>query len=177
MVKDYKNLKKISIIGCSGSGKSTLAHKLGTYLNLPVIHLDCLYWQPNWVAVEKEDFQTKVNEITRSDAWIIEGNYNITFDERFEQSDLVIVLDFDLDFCLESIKIRSAKGKDGRIGLPMYLDETENAQEELVQWVLGYPARKSEFADPLIEKYQQKVLILTNREEVNHFLEQLNHQY
>ncbi len=43
------NYKKILIIGCGGSGKSTLARQMGEKFALPVVHLDKIYWLPNWV--------------------------------------------------------------------------------------------------------------------------------
>lgn len=41
-------MKRISIIGSSGAGKSTFARRLGEITGLEVIHLDKIYWQPNW---------------------------------------------------------------------------------------------------------------------------------
>ena len=41
-------MQRIIIIGCGGAGKSTLARKLGEVLDLPVVHLDQLFWKPNW---------------------------------------------------------------------------------------------------------------------------------
>ena len=38
--------QRVVVIGCSGSGKSTLARIIGDTLELPVYHLDSLYWQP-----------------------------------------------------------------------------------------------------------------------------------
>ena len=38
-------MKKIIVIGPSGSGKSTLARKIAPILNLPLYHLDQLFWQ------------------------------------------------------------------------------------------------------------------------------------
>ncbi|MDJ0568280.1 MAG: shikimate kinase [Pleurocapsa sp. MO_192.B19] len=40
-------------MGSCGAGKSTLARTLGEKLNLPVIHLDVYYWQPEWQETDK----------------------------------------------------------------------------------------------------------------------------
>ncbi len=36
--------RRIAVIGCGGSGKTHLARRLGALLNVPVIHLDAVYY-------------------------------------------------------------------------------------------------------------------------------------
>ncbi len=50
-------MQRIAILGCSGGGKSTLARALGEALDLPVVHLDQLYWLPGWVERDKAGFR------------------------------------------------------------------------------------------------------------------------
>ena len=45
---NFKEIKKILIIGGPGMGKSTLADKISEQLNLPVCHLDAIHFQNNW---------------------------------------------------------------------------------------------------------------------------------
>ena len=56
------NYKRILIIGCGGAGKSTLARQLGKKLNLPVVHLDKIWWLPNWQNRTKEEFDILLKE-------------------------------------------------------------------------------------------------------------------
>lgn len=49
------NMNRIIVIGSSGSGKSTLSRKLSKSLDLPVYHLDALFWKPNWVMTEPDE--------------------------------------------------------------------------------------------------------------------------
>ena len=87
-------MQRIVILGNAGSGKSTLARAIGKRLNLPVVHLDTLFWEPGWVEPEAEQFRTRVSEAITADAWVCEGNYaRRTFDLRLPRADLVIWLD------------------------------------------------------------------------------------
>ena len=55
-------MQRIVIIGSGGAGKSTLAQQLGARLDLPVIHLDALYWQPGWVETPRDALEVVVQE-------------------------------------------------------------------------------------------------------------------
>ena len=46
---------RVIIVGNSGSGKSTLAREMGERLGLPVVHLDKLFWLPNWIESSAAD--------------------------------------------------------------------------------------------------------------------------
>jgi adenylate kinase family enzyme len=71
----YKNMKRISVIGCCGSGKSTLSLKLHQMTGLPIIHLDKEYWHSGWRPSESEDFRKRLEPIIEKDGWIIDGHY------------------------------------------------------------------------------------------------------
>lgn len=61
-----KNKEKVLIIGPNGAGKSTFATELGKHCDFEVCHLDKLFWQENWNAVAKADFEDKVDNIMSS---------------------------------------------------------------------------------------------------------------
>lgn len=63
-------MQRIVILGNAGSGKSTLARALGKRLDLPVVHLDTLFWEPGWVEPDAEQFRLRVSEAIATDAWI-----------------------------------------------------------------------------------------------------------
>ena len=61
---DFSKYKRILLIGCPGSGKSTLAKRIGKVTSLPVIHLDTIYWLPNWERRSIEEFdELLLNEL------------------------------------------------------------------------------------------------------------------
>ena len=42
--------RRIHVMGNSSSGKSTLAERLSRALELPLVELDALNWEPGWVS-------------------------------------------------------------------------------------------------------------------------------
>ena len=104
-------MRKICIIGSGGSGKSTLAAKLNNKLHIPVYHLDALYWQPNWVEMNKVKWAQLQIEICSLPEWIIDGNYGGTLDIRFKASDVIVFLDLPVYLCLWRVLKRQIKYK------------------------------------------------------------------
>ena len=78
--------KRILILGCGGAGKSTLARRLGAATGLPVVHLDGLYWQPGWVAMERAAWRRTVENEIAKDAWIIDGNFGSSLELRLSRA-------------------------------------------------------------------------------------------
>jgi adenylate kinase family enzyme len=85
--------KRILILGPSGAGKSTLARQIGKRLDLPIVHLDAINWNPGWVQTEGEQFRERVAEVARGDTWVIDGNYTTHLDLRLSRAEAVIWLD------------------------------------------------------------------------------------
>lgn len=101
-------MQRIVILGNAGSGKSTLARALGSHLGLPVVHLDTLFWEPNWVESDSEIFRRRVRDAIAFDTWVCEGNYSRrTFDLRLPRADIVIWLDTPRWTCLLRVITRS----------------------------------------------------------------------
>lgn len=86
-------MKKVVIIGAPGSGKSTLARILHDITNLPLIHLDLLFWKPGWVETPKAAWIAMQKELVQTEEWIIDGHYQSTIDIRLDATDVIIFLD------------------------------------------------------------------------------------
>jgi adenylate kinase family enzyme len=71
-------VKRIAIVGCGGSGKSTLARQLAATLDLPLTHLDAIYYDQHWNPVPPEEFSARQEKLVSEPQWIIEGNYAST---------------------------------------------------------------------------------------------------
>lgn len=100
-----KNKGKVLIIGPNGAGKSTFATELGKNYDFEVCHLDKLFWQENWNAVAKADFEDKVENIMSSEKkYIIDGDYFFNLEKRLKHADLVIWIKMPLFMCVANIK-------------------------------------------------------------------------
>ncbi|MBP5959242.1 AAA family ATPase [Pseudomonas anatoliensis] len=111
-------MQRIAILGNSGSGKSTLAREIGQRLDVPVVHLDPLFWEPGWIEPDDEVFRERVRQAIAGDAWVCEGNYSQrTFDLRLPRTDLIIWLETPRLTCLRRVIMRSALNRP-RADLP-----------------------------------------------------------
>lgn len=144
-------MKRIVIIGSGGAGKSTLAKKLGEILQIEVLHLDKLYWQPNWEKPPKEEWQKIVAEILKKDSWIMDGNFGGTMEMRLEACDTAIFLDFPRSVCLYRILKRWVKYRN--TNRP---DMTEGCNEKIDLEFLGWIWSFQKTTKPKVEERLQR---------------------
>jgi adenylate kinase family enzyme len=86
-------MDRIVIIGPSATGKSTLARRLGSMLDIPVYHLDALYWRPGWDPSPEDEWRATLERIIASERWIADGNFTASLRERVAAADVVVFLD------------------------------------------------------------------------------------
>lgn len=116
-ILDYN---RIIIVGNNGSGKSFLAKELSAITGLPLIHLDTLFWRPNWEKPPMEEWIKMQNEYVSTERWIIDGNHTDTMELRFEKTDVVIFMDINRLVCLFSVLKRNGRKRSDS---PQYLEE------------------------------------------------------
>lgn len=131
------NYKRILIIGCSGAGKSTLARQLADITQLPLLHLDQLFWQPNWTPTDKGIFRTKLLNELKKPSWIMDGNFDSTLDLRLQYADCVIFLDYATSLCLRRIMKRYMMNV-GRTRSDMTEGCNEKIDFEFLRWIARY---------------------------------------
>jgi adenylate kinase family enzyme len=126
-------MDRIAIIGCSGGGKSTLAQRLGERLGLPVVHLDVLYWAPNWTKGDYAAFRARLAEAVAGERWVADGNFPDSGDLHFARADLIVWVDHPRLLCLwRSIwRVVATRGRR-RPDLP------EGCAETFDPWLWGY---------------------------------------
>jgi len=86
--------QRINVIGSTGSGKTTVAAAIAKRLGLPRIELDALFWKPDWGETPDDEFLPKVEEATRGDAWVLDGNYSRTRPIVWPRADTIVWLDY-----------------------------------------------------------------------------------
>ncbi len=96
-------MERILIIGGCGAGKTTLSRQLAEKLQLPLIHLDRLYWRDNWESVSTEVFDGLLMQELIKPRWILDGNFTRTLPLRLRYCDTVIYLDFSGMQCVYGV--------------------------------------------------------------------------
>lgn len=166
-------MERIIIIGCGGAGKSTLARQLGAKLNLPVVHLDRLFWKPNWVEETPEEFDRKLAIELEKPQWIMDGNFNRTMPQRAAKCDTIIYLDFNRTTCLFGV-IKRVLTSFGKVRPDMGEGCPERVDLEFLLWVWNYNRNKRERNYRLLnETTHAETIVLKNRKAVRRFLNQL----
>ena len=170
-------MERILIIGCGGAGKSTLARQLGEKLNLPVVHLDKLFWKPGWVESAKEEIDAKIMEELCKPQWIMDGNYNRTLPRRLEYCDTVIYLDFSRFACLMGVAKRILTTY-GTVRPDMGEGCPERIDFAFLKWIWNFNAdRREEYYRLLNETGGVEKLVLKNRRQVRKFLEEIDREF
>ena len=126
-------MKKVIVIGCPGSGKSTFSKALHKITDIPLFHLDMIFWNADKTTVEKTVFLDRLLKIVQKDEWIIDGNYASTMELRMQACDTIIFLDYPLDVCLNGIKERRGKP---RSDLPWI--ESDEDDVEFIEFIKNY---------------------------------------
>ena len=90
--------RRIHVVGNSCAGKSTLAAQLSAALDVPLVELDALNWEPGWVGLNEtnpEELERRISEATRGDGWVVAGFY-MQFSQRIFWPRLATIVWLDL---------------------------------------------------------------------------------
>ena len=157
--------KRVAVIGCPGGGKSTFSRALRDRVDLPLYHLDAIYWRDDRTHLSREEFYPLMQEIIAREEWIMDGNYNATLEWRISACDLLIFLDYPAEVCLEGVRARRGQK---RSDMP-WVEEGDD--QEFLEFIRGFESESKPKILELMEKYPEKTVVtFRTREEADGFL-------
>lgn len=164
-------MKRVLIIGSSGAGKSTLSKRLSEKTGLKIIHLDKIYWKPNWIEPEKDDWKKTLEKALRDDEWIMDGNYSNTLDVRVPACDTIIFLEMPPAVCVYRVLKRVAFSykktrPDMAEGCP------EKFDWEFLKWIWDFGNRSKPKIEKILKRYEneKRIVRLKSKRQVEEFL-------
>ena len=170
-------MKRILIIGNAGAGKTTFAHKLAQKLNLPLVHLDKLYWHGEWQRLSNEEFDFLVQKELEKPEWIIDGNFNRTVSHRMKYCDTIFFFDFSTISCLWGITKRLIKNY-GKTRMDMggnCVERLDSNKAVLYRNVLNFnKVYRRAYYSLLNNSKDVEVIVFKNRKQITRFLEDID---
>ena len=165
-------MNRIAVIGCGGSGKSTLSRQLGERLEIPVVHLDKLFWRPGWTRSPREEFEAKVREAVAGERWVLDGNFGSTQHIVFPAADTLVWLDFPRAVCFYRV-IKRLIAYQGRTRPDLPEGCPEKLDFEFLEWVLTFPenGRQRIISELARRPRGQRLIVLRDPGEVGRFLQ------
>ena len=161
------------LLGPNGAGKSTLARRLGAATGLPVVHLDGLYWQPGWVAMERAAWRRTVENEIAKDAWIIDGNFGSSLELRLSRAQAAVYLDYSRAVCLAGV-LRRVWTTHGRVRPDMGAGCPERFDLSFLRWVWDFPKRDGTHVKALLAAHPEvRCVTLKNRRDAQVLLRRL----
>jgi adenylate kinase family enzyme len=163
---------RIAIIGCGGSGKTHLATRLAALLNLPLTHLDGVYYDADWNPLPQDEFAAIQRKLVSAQRWLIEGNYASTLPIRLAAADTVIFLDLPAVTCLIGIAARRWRYRSGQHAKDGVYDRlTWN----FIRYIWGYRKIMRPRVRQLVAEYggHVQLVTLTSRREADRLATQL----
>jgi len=168
-------MKKIIIIGNSGSGKTWLGEKMATFLGIPHISLDSIFWEPGGYNRKRNDVEigTDLNRIQTSESWLAEGVFGHLVDSLVPFADALIYIDTPWEECRSNLLNRGSESS--RQLDPMKAEENFQA---LLEWASSYETRDSKaskkYHDLLFERFSVERHLIRNRDEAHQLLEKIS---
>ena len=160
-------MKKVIVIGCPGSGKSHFSRELHKRTGIPLYHLDMMYWNADKTTVSKEEFLFRLEEVLKTDEWIMDGNFSSTLEQRVGACNVIFFLDYPVDVCLDGVKARRGKKRED---IP-WIETEEDA--EFTEYIKSFRDNRRPEIISLLERCpDKKVFIFKSRAEADAFLEE-----
>ncbi len=168
---------KIAVIGYSASGKSTFSKKLSAHYNIPVLHIDTIYFDENMTINDRKVTEGRIFDMMKKDHWIIDGTYRYLAQNRLEQADHIFLFNFGRWTCFFGLLSRYFKYRKQQRDT-MALGNPERIDPSFVKWILWDGRKKDtkQLFKYYTETYQQKITIFKKRNDVKKYLQSIDYQ-
>ena len=162
-------MKRVIIIGSGGAGKSTLARRLGEVTGIEVIHLDSIYWRPNWTPTPKEEWIETIGSLVQRDSWIMDGNFGGTRELRMEACDTIIWLDTPRRICFYRALKRFVTYRD-RVRPDMAEGCREKFDRGFLHWIWNYPKRIPALMEQFAKYPDKRLIVIRSKRDAEQLL-------
>lgn len=164
-------MNRVAIVGACGSGKSHVAREFGRILNVPVTHLDDIYFDDAWNTLPRKEFAAAQHELVAAPRWVIDGNYNSTLDIRLRACDTVVMMDVPTWAALRGVLSRQVRHGAGQHPSGIY----NRINWSVITYVLTYRRRMRPQVLAKISEFagDKNVVFLTSRSRARRWLEQV----
>lgn len=160
---------RIAIMGYVGSGKTYLSQYLSKKYDIPVLHLDEIYFDKEWRPVEKSTVLTRTAEFMENDGWIIDGFYrDVLMEERLEKADRIVLLLLPRITCL----LRALRRTKSRV--------QAGYKNDLNWWFIEFALFgcrtkvRQEIYSQIAHDHHAKTVVLRSRRQVRSFLSSID---
>lgn len=165
-------MQRIAIVGPPGSGKTTLARERSERTGIEVVNLDRSFFAPGWGEMRSDEWRATHQRLLDHEAWIMDGTYANTIDDRLAMADTVITLEFTRGRCLVRVlgRILRHYGQDVQApGCP------EKLSLEFLRYVWRFPIDHQHEIDVAIERHRSNLTVvrLASNAQRRHFLANL----
>ena len=168
-------VRRIALLGPAGAGKSWLGRQLAELLEVPVIHLDRLYWKAGWVATPDPEWRAiQVREAER-ESWIADGIQEGRVDASLwlDEADTIVFMDASPLTSVWRVTKRRLESADGP-EMPADCEPAPfyKAFPRFLSFLRYYRrlVRPEVLADLARREQSQQVAILRTKEDVQRFL-------
>ena len=157
---------RIAVMGYVGSGKTYLSKSISHIRDIPVMHLDEIYFDKNWRPIEKSVVLSQVSDFMINDHWLIDGFYSdLLMDERLEKADMIILMLLPRATCFfRAIKRSKSRAQEGY-------------KNDLNPWFLRFTLfgcrnrkRRRAYAQ-IAQRYKDKTVILRSSRQAKKFID------